>query len=190
MQRRGGARGSWNGSELSCKHVAMPSEMTVSLTPRTEQAALENFLDAQRIGLIRKVEDVSDELARLAPTASSLSLLGLIKHAATWERRWFEVIMAGRASPDRWPDVVPEPRDAELLIDDSDTVGHWISVYREQIETSNAIAASMDLDTSCARTDIIECNLRYVVFHMIEETARHAGHADIIRETLDGSRGI
>ncbi len=41
-----------------------------------------------------------------------------------------------------------------------------------------------------ARTDIIECNVRYVLFHMIEETARHAGHADIIRETLDGSRGI
>ncbi len=41
-----------------------------------------------------------------------------------------------------------------------------------------------------ARTDIIECNVRYVLLHMIEETARHAGHADIIRETLDGSRGI
>jgi len=48
----------------------------------------------------------------------------------------------------------------------------------------------MDRDSSCARTDLIECNLRYVLFHMIEETARHAGHADIIRETLDGSRGI
>ena len=47
----------------------------------------------------------------------------------------------------------------------------------------------MDLDRTCARTDLIDCNLRYVLFHMIEETARHGGHADIIRETLDGSRG-
>jgi len=55
---------------------------------------------------------------------------------------------------------------------------------------TSGVSASMDRDSSCARTDLIECNLRYVLFHMIEETARHAGHADIIRETLDGSRGI
>ena len=168
----------------------MPSEMTVSLTPKSEYSALGNFLDAQRIGLIRKVEGVSDEPARQAPTASSLSLLGLIKHAATWEQRWFQVIMAGRQSPDQWPEVMPEPRDAELVLRDSDTVMHWIAVYREHIKTSNAIAAAMDLDAPCARTDLIECNMRYIMFHMIEETARHAGHADIIRETLDGSRGI
>ena len=53
-----------------------------------------------------------------------------------------------------------------------------------------AIPASMDLDTRCPRTDLIKCNVRYVLFSMIEETARHAGHADIIRETLDGSVGI
>ena len=61
------------GPALSCKHRCMPSEMTVSLTPKSEHGALENFLDAQRIGLIRKVEAVSDELARQAPTASSSS---------------------------------------------------------------------------------------------------------------------
>lgn len=168
----------------------MPSQVTVSLTPTSEQAALQNFLDAQRIGLIRKVEDVSDELARRAPTASTLSLLGLVKHAATWEQRWFQVIVAGREAPDRWPDVLPEPRDAELVVSDRDTVAQWLAVYREQIEESTAIAASRDLDALCVRTDVVECNLRYVLLHMIEETARHAGHADIIRETLDGSRGI
>jgi uncharacterized protein DUF664 len=61
--------------------------MTVKLTPQSEREALENVLEAQRIGLIRKVENVSDEMARQAPTASSLSLLGLVKHAATWEQR-------------------------------------------------------------------------------------------------------
>jgi hypothetical protein len=48
----------------------------------------------------------------------------------------------------------------------------------------------MDLDTRCPRTDLIKCKVRYVLFSMIEETARHAGYADIIRETLDGSVGI
>ncbi len=168
----------------------MPSQVTVSLTPESEREGLASFLDGQRVGLIRKVEGVSDELARQAPTASSLSLLGLMKHCTAWEQRWFQVIMAGRPSTDQWPEVMPEPRDAELITVDSDTVSHWIAEYREQFEKSNAIVASMALDDACARTDIIECNVRYVLFHMIEETARHAGHADIIRETLDGVRGI
>jgi hypothetical protein len=76
------------------------------------------------------------------------------------------------------------------MVGENDTVDHWVMYYREQIEQSRAVAASMDLDSPCARKDIIECNVRYVLFHMIEETARHAGHADIIRETLDGSRGF
>jgi hypothetical protein len=175
---------------LSCKHRCMPSEMTVSLTPESERDALENFLDAQRIGLIRKIEGLSNELARQAPTASALSLLGLIKHAATWEQRWFQVIMAGRQTSDGWPEAMSEPHDADLIIGESDTVARWIAVYRDHIATSKAIAASMDLDAPSARKDLIECNMRYVMFHMIEETARHAGHADIIRESLDGTRGI
>ena len=168
----------------------MPSEITVSLTPGSEREALTSFLDAQRIGLIRKVEGVGDEPARRTPTASSLSLLGLVKHCTTWEQRWFQVIVAGRPSPDGWPEVRSEPRDADLVPVESDTVAHWIEAYREQFEQSNEIVASMSLDDDCARVDIVECNVRYVLFHMIEETARHAGHADIIRETLDGVRGI
>jgi hypothetical protein len=95
--------------------------MTVKLTPKSEREALENMLEAQRIGLMRKVEGVSDELARQAPTASSLSLLGLVKHAATWEQRWFQFAMAGRQSPDGWPDVEPETPDADFIVSESDT---------------------------------------------------------------------
>ncbi|MGH3157594.1 MAG: DUF664 domain-containing protein [Streptosporangiaceae bacterium] len=62
--------------------------------------------------------------------------------------------------------------------------------YREQIEESRAVVAQLDLGTACAWPKLAHRNLRWVVLHMIEETARHAGHADIIRETLDGSRGI
>jgi hypothetical protein len=78
----------------------------------------------------------------------------------------------------------------DFVVDETDTVEQWVAYYREQIEQSRAVAASMDLDTRCPRTDLIKCNVRYVLFSMIEETARHAGHADIIRETLDGSIGI
>jgi len=168
----------------------MPTDENDQLALGSEREALENFLDAQREGLIRKIEGLDDEAARQTPTASSLSLLGLVKHSAIWERRWFQVVMAGRELPEAWPTVQTEPRDADLMVDEKDTVDHWIAYYREQIAQSRAVAASMDLDDPCARPDIIACNVRYVLFHMIEETARHAGHADIIRETLDGSRGI
>jgi uncharacterized damage-inducible protein DinB len=168
--------------------MAIKDNEQFSLT--SERDALENFLDAQRDGLIRKIDGLDDATARQTPTASSLSLLGLVKHAATWERRWFQVVMGGRELPENWPAVQTVPRDADTMVDEDDTVDHWVAYYREQIEQSRAVTASMDLDSPCARTDIIECNVRYVLFHMIEETARHAGHADIIRESLDGSRGI
>jgi uncharacterized damage-inducible protein DinB len=168
----------------------VPVHQTQLYAIGSEREALAMNLDAQREGLIRKIEGVPDVMSRQAPTASSLSLLGLVKHAVTWERRWFEVIMAGRELPDGWPEVLPEPEDADLMVDESDTVNDWLASYREQIEQSRAVVASMDLGSPCARQDIIECNVRYVMFHMIQETARHAGHADIIRETLDGSTGI
>lgn len=156
----------------------------------SECVALENFLDAQRDGLLRKIAGVDDATARKTPTASSLSLLGLVKHSAVWERRWFQVIMGGRDLPDEWPAVKDELHDADLRVGEDDTVDYWVAYYREQIGQSRVVAAALDLDSPCARADIIECNVRYVLFHMIEETARHAGHADIIRETLDGSCGI
>lgn len=155
----------------------------------SERAALENFLDAQREGLIRKIQGLDDSTARRAPTASAVSLLGLVKHATTWERRWFQVILCGGESGEDWP-AVRGQNDATFMVGEHDTVNDWVEKYREQIEQSRTVAATMDLDSTCARTDLIDCNLRYVLFHMLEETARHAGHADIIRETLDGARGI
>ena len=118
-----------------------------------------------------------------------MSLLGLVKHATTWERRWFHVVLAGRESGEDWPTVRGQ-NEATFMVGDHDTVNDWVEKYRQQVEQSRAVAASMDLDSTCARTELIDCNLRYVLFHMLEETARHAGHADIIRETIDGSRGI
>jgi hypothetical protein len=71
-----------------------------------------------------------------------------------------------------------------------DTVESVLAYYREQIAISRQITASVDLDTRCARRDLVDQNLRWVAMHLIQETARHAGHADIIRESIDGSRGL
>jgi hypothetical protein len=76
----------------------------VEFSPTNERDALAGFLDNQRNALIRKVRGVSDSDARRTPTASSLSLMGLLKHSATWENRWFQGVMAGRTLPDGWPE--------------------------------------------------------------------------------------
>jgi len=168
----------------------MPSKEHRTQTPDSERQALEGFLDSQREAIIRKIEGLDDATARQAPTASALSLLGIVKHCGLWELRWLQVVVAGRRFPGEWPEGDYTGMAEDFVVDENDTVEQWAAYYREQIEQSRAIAASMDLDTPVARTDLVNGNLRYVLFHLIEETARHAGHADIIRETLDGSVGI
>jgi uncharacterized damage-inducible protein DinB len=154
----------------------------------SEREALNGFLDLHREALIRKVEGLPEADARKAPTASSLSLLALIKHSAIWERRWFQVLLAGREFPGEWPEA-EDDTEPDLQVSESDTVDYWVGYYREQIEASRAVVAERDLDAPCASPVVARRNTRWVVLHMIEETARHAGHADIIRETLDGRRG-
>jgi hypothetical protein len=153
----------------------------------TERAGLSEFLEMQREALIDKLQGVSEEDARRAPTVSSLSLLGLVKHSAIWERRWFQVVVAGRSFGGEWPEVHPQDENAFQLTAD-DTVESVVAFYREQIAASQEIVGSFDLDAPCAWPEMAG-NLRWVALHMIEETARHAGHADLIRETIDGGRG-
>jgi hypothetical protein len=102
--------------------------------------------------------------------------------------------MATTKAPDAEPVVlqklVPSPGvDPTFQLADDDTVDSVIADYRAQIATSNEILGSITLDTPCAFADLAHRNLRWVAIHLIEETARHAGHADIIRETIDGTRG-
>ncbi|MFF5277633.1 DinB family protein [Streptomyces sp. NPDC000133] len=157
----------------------------------TEREALCGFLDKQRADLLRKVEGVSDRDARMTPTVSSLSLMGLLKHSALWERRWFQVIVAGRILPGEWPEAeVQDWQDEDFLVDEQDTVKRWTAFFEEQVAISREIVAGLALEAPCRRSDLVDRNLRWVLLHMIEETARHAGHADIIRESIDGSTGI
>ena len=125
----------------------------------------------------------------MTPTASSLSLLSLIKHSAIWERRWFQIIVAGRNFPDEWPEVKSEQVDPTFQVAEDDTVETVVADYREQIAASQEILSTFDLEATCRWPEMADQNLRWVALHMIEETARHAGHADIIRETIDGSCG-
>jgi hypothetical protein len=158
------------------------------LAPTSERQALAEFLDKQRDILVRKVEGVTDDEARLAPTTSSLSLLGIVKHCALWERRWFQVIFAGRSIPGDWPETRSRIR-ADFEVDRTDSVADWLSFYADQVEESRRIVADSDLSARCALPGFEDRSLRWVLLHHIEEVARHAGHADIIREAIDGSTG-
>jgi hypothetical protein len=160
---------------------------STEVSPASERAGLCEFLDLQRESLIGKLDGLSDDQARATPTVSSLSLLSLVKHSAFWERCWFQVILAGRALPATLPES--EDEDPTFRLADEDTIESVVADYREQIAASQEIMRTIDLETPCAYADMAGNNLRWVALHMIEETARHAGHADIIRETIDGRRG-
>ncbi len=122
----------------------------------------------QREALIDRVQGVSDEDTRRAPTVSSLSLLSLVKHSATWERRWFQIVVAGRSFGGEWPEVHPQDENG-FLLSDSDTVETVVAYYREQIAAAQEIVQTVDLDAPCA-WPAMAGNLRWVAVHMIEES--------------------
>jgi hypothetical protein len=152
--------------------------------PQTEVEAIGLFLDEQRAALLRKLDGLTDEQATSHPTASSFCLLTIVKHVAFTERRWFLLEVAGRDVPGLWP----PPDDREMRVEPGDTVASVRSLYESVIEENRSILSSL----SAGDLDVVGehgVNPRWVLFHLIEEVARHAGHADIIRESIDGARG-
>ncbi|MCF3964345.1 DinB family protein [Streptomyces fuscigenes] len=177
--------GPGDGTDHGGSHAARVAAAT------GEREALCAFLDRQRDALTRKLDGLTEEQARSAPTAGTLTLLGLLRHAAIWERRWFQIVFEGRVFPGEWPEVPKsEFNDEDFVLDGHDTVGLCRERYAAEVARSRRIAAEAALDTRCARREFEELTLRWVLLHMIEETARHAGHADIIRESLDGTTGL
>lgn len=157
-------------------------------TPETERDGLQRFLNWQRETLIKKVAGLTEAQARSTPTISALSLLSIVKHSAVWERRWFQVVVAGRRFPGEWPEVHDANGDVTFALDETETVASVVAEYRREIAASNEILDTFDLDTPCTLPAIADRTLRWVALHLIEETARHAGHADIIRETIDATQ--
>jgi uncharacterized damage-inducible protein DinB len=148
-----------------------------------ERDGLLTFLAQQRDTLRAAVLGLSDEQARLTPAASTLSLGGLIKHCARTERRWVVAGIAGQPLPGLWP---PEDWPADFRLEPDETLAGVLGYYAETAELTEQIVAAADLAAPPASDDRL--SVRWVLLHLIKETARHAGHADIIRESLDGQR--
>ncbi len=142
----------------------------------TEQ--LIGYLELQRDAIARKLDGLTEEQARWKPAPAANSLLNLLVHIAGVERNWFQHVVAGR--------TVERDRDAELAeLPAGVTIESARLAYREVSEESNAILRSTALDDSCIGMDGL--NVRWVALHVLEELARHAGHADITRELIDGT---
>ncbi|MEO7398709.1 MAG: DinB family protein [Ilumatobacteraceae bacterium] len=150
--------------------------------PPDELSGLTMFLEAQRSALLRKLEGLTDEQALSHPTASSFCILTVIKHVAFVERRWFQLEIARRDVPGLWPPA----DDRELRVEPGDTVESVRALYEQVIAENRALLEPpLDLD----ELSPINLNRRWVLLHLIEELARHAGHADLIRESIDGATG-
>lgn len=152
---------------------------------KPERETLLAFLDYFRTVMIRKVEGVDDAGLRMSPVPSGTCLGGLIKHLAYVERWWFQAAWMSEAVEFPWTDEDP---DADFRVEDHDTADTLIELYRGECARSREIVGDTPLDEVVVGSRG-ETSLRWIVVHMIEETARHAGHADLIREMIDGAVG-
>ncbi|PRZ40514.1 uncharacterized protein DUF664 [Antricoccus suffuscus] len=155
-----------------------------------ERADLVRMLDDQRHNFLITVRGLNDDQARAKPSASDLTLGGLVSHVMDTERHWIKTI----AEPDENAEFDMEGAAEQYIMSDGDTLAVLLERYAEVARaTSQFIAQIPDLDvlvplpTAPWSPQRQWWSARYILLHVIRETAQHAGHADIIRESLDGA---
>jgi hypothetical protein len=149
-----------------------------------ERVVLEAMLDENRESLIQCVDGLSEEDARRSLVPSLTTPLGLLKHVACAERSWFQRRLA--ALPESEWDGYAYGDEPSWSLSEDDTVASAIDEYQRAPSRSREIAAAYDLDHTIEHDVMGTLSLRWIYLHMIEEVARHAGHADILREQIDG----
>lgn len=169
--------------------IELPDDPELTVTAG-ERAVLESFLDYYRVLLCRKLAGVSEEDARRRYVGSVTTLGGLVKHLRWVEMYWFQEVLAGRPESELpSPPFTDEDPDADFRLEPGETVDQVIADYREECERSRQAAAGYQLHDTGTQRRLGAVSLRWIYVHMIEETGRHAGHADILRELIDGSTG-
>jgi uncharacterized damage-inducible protein DinB len=155
-----------------------------------ERATLVEYLRAYRLTLRLKCADLdAGQMASRSVPPSTMSLLGLIRHMADVERYWFRHVMAGEDAPKLyWSDDHPEGGWNGAVGDPAVVAEAW-AAWEEQIDSAERFVAETNLDAIGRQPGGRPIRLREVLVHMIEEYARHCGHADLIRERIDGRVG-
>jgi Protein of unknown function (DUF664) len=169
-------------------------DMTGNQTEDSEDQALLAFLDAQRASVLAIVAGLDDEAWHRSVVPSGWTPAGLVEHLGGAEWHWFQGVVAG-ADPDLPGDLDATPYDPTAAFVSDEPAAEIISFYRDQCARSDAVLAVTPLSAPPrGRHGVPGQNeppdVRWVVLHMIEETARHAGHLDIARELIDGQTGL
>jgi uncharacterized damage-inducible protein DinB len=153
-----------------------------------EGATLTAFLEWQRATLARKCEGLTgDQLRERSALPSTLSLLGLVRHMAGVERAWFRRTLAGEGVSEIYStDADPDGDFDNVATADVDEA---FATWRDECRRADEIVSARDLDATGRQRTGREVSMRWILIHMIEEYSRHNGHADLLRERIDGAVG-
>jgi uncharacterized damage-inducible protein DinB len=151
-----------------------------------EREVLEAFLDLYRDVLKRKLGGLSDEQIRQRRVPSQTTLGGLIKHLTAVEREWFQVILAGRTEEE----LGDAPSYDGWTLSTGESASDLIAGYERACAASRREASGFALEDAVPHPRMGRVSLRWIYVHMIEESARHVGHADILREQTDSATGF
>jgi len=169
-----------------------PVARTVPPEQGSEREQLLAFLDYHRATFAIKIAGLDSAQLDTRIAASEMTLRGMLKHTASNEDHWFGAVVAGVDEPEPWASApFGEDPDWDWHSATSDTAEELRHLWEASVERSRAALAGRDLDAPAARLHLgrTRFNVRWVVLHMIEEYARHNGHADLIREAIDGQTG-
>jgi uncharacterized damage-inducible protein DinB len=153
-----------------------------------DREQLAGFLDFLRATVVMKATGLTDEQARRSLMPSELTTVaGLVSHLTLVEQYWFGQVHDNQEDP--WEEQLKADRDAEFRAALSIPLDQLIADYEAECQRSRDVVAKLDLDATGTTAKGQSVNLRWTLIHMIEETGRHAGHLDLLRELLDGSTG-
>uniref|UniRef100_A0AAU2JJT0 DinB family protein n=1 Tax=Streptomyces sp. NBC_00049 TaxID=2903617 RepID=A0AAU2JJT0_9ACTN len=156
-----------------------------------ERRMLAAFLADHRTTLELKCSGLGEELAHRAVEPSTLSLLGLVRHLADVERRWFRKVLAGQDAPPLFSSPADPDGDFDGAVAELAAVEAAWAAWRSEVAFAERfVAEAPDLDVEADDAWRGKVSLRWVLIHMVEEYARHNGHADLLRERIDGAIGI
>ncbi|NLU68098.1 DinB family protein [Streptomyces sp. HNM0574] len=164
-------------------------ERTTPPLDADERTTLESWLDFYRGTLAGKCEGLTEAQLRLAAAPPSpVTLLGLVRHMAEVERNWFRRVLAGEDAPPRYGRAEPGAHDGGFELDGS-SYAEALRAWREETARARENCAARALEETAPFMGG-QVSLRWIYTHMIGEYARHCGHADLIRERVDGATGV
>ena len=165
-----------------------PFDPEVSPYGGDERDVVNWLLDYQRYVMLRKVDGITEQQARMTTAESDLTLLGLVRHLAGVEQYWLGNVFLGLDESLPWDD--PDDRDADFHPRDDDTLAEAVVLLRAEMGRARHLSATTPFDAlSIRRRENQQVRLRWILVHLVEEYARHCGHADLLREAIDGATG-